>query len=206
MEMESRIKTLTPNAPLLTEDLLSLYKDYSRVQVFRILEKAEEGGLLVNYCRGVYYVPKKTPFGTSAFDVDALMERRYISYQGQTYGIYGGLTLQNAFSLTDQVPNVVEIVSNKEHSRKRAVTIGKRTFILRKSRLEINNENVYAYMILELFNTLGDEPLRPEGKRRLIAWLSEKKVKKDDLVKVASSFPSKALRKLVENGVYDEAA
>ena len=206
METESRIKTLTPNAPLLTEDLLSLYKDYSRPQAFRFLREAEEEGLLVNVCRGVYYVPKKTPFGQSAFDVDALMERRYLSYEGETYGVYGGLTLQNAFSLTDQVPNVIEIVSNKEHSRKREVTIGKRRFVLRKSRMEINKDNVYAYMVLELFNSLGDEPLSTSGKRRLVAWLSEKKVRKDDLVRVASSFPSKALRKLVESGVYDEAA
>ena len=206
METESRIKTLTPNAPLLTEDLLSLYKDYSRPQAFRFLREAEEEGLLVNVCRGVYYVPKKTPFGQSVFDVDALMERRYLSYEGETYGVYGGLTLQNAFSLTDQVPNVIEIVSNKEHSRKREVTIGKRRFVLRKSRMEINKDNVYAYMVLELFNSLGDEPLSTSGKRRLVAWLSEKKVRKDDLVRVASSFPSKTLRKLVESGVYDEAA
>ncbi len=206
MDLESRIKTLTPNTPLFTEDLLSLYKDYSRVQAFRFLEKAEEAGLLVNFCRGVYYVPKETSFGPSTFDVDALMERRYISYEEEVYGVYGGLTLLNAFSLADQVPSIIEIVSNNEHSRKRMVIIGKRRFVLRKSRLEINKDNVCAYIIMELFYGLGDEELDRESKRRITAFLLEKKVRKDDLVRVASSFPGKALRRLVESGVYDEAA
>ena len=48
------------NEPIFTDELLDLFSDYSRVQVFRLIDAAKEDCNLVQYSKGVYYLPQKT--------------------------------------------------------------------------------------------------------------------------------------------------
>ena len=122
------------------------------------------------------------------------------------FGVYGGLKLQNMFSVTTQVPNIYEIVSNNESAKRREVKMDGRTFILRKSRFEINKDNANAYMIMELFNNLNGEKIDEFARRRLINFMREKGITKEQLMDVAMKFPAKALKNLIGSKILNELA
>ena len=81
-----------------------------------------------------------------------------------------------------------------------------RTFILRKSRFEINKDNANAYMIMELFNDLNGEKIDEFAKKRLIDFMRERDVTKEQLIGVAMKFPAKALKNLIGSNILNEVA
>ncbi len=202
-----RVKTsFATNEPIYTEEIIKLFPDYSRPQIFRFIKEAEEKKEIVNFAKGIYYVPCKTFIGLSTITSDAVMSRRYLKWKDEVFGIYGGLKLQNMFSMTTQVPNIYEIISNNESAKRREVTIDGRTFILRKSRFEINKDNVNAYMIMELFNNLKSEKINEFAKKRLLDFISERSVTKEQLIDVAMKFPAKALKNMIGSNILNEIA
>lgn len=48
------------NEPIFTEEIMRLFPEYSRMQVFRFINKAEENKEIVQFTKGVYYIPKMT--------------------------------------------------------------------------------------------------------------------------------------------------
>lgn len=129
------------------------------------LSKKQKKKEIVNFAKGIYYIPRKTFIGLSTITADTVIARRYLKWNDEVFGIYGGLKLQNMFSVTTQVPNIYEIVSNNESAKRREVKMDGRTFILRKSRFEINRDNANAYMIMELFNDLNGEKIDEFAKK-----------------------------------------
>ncbi len=122
------------------------------------------------------------------------------------YGIYAGLYLLNLFGVTTQVPNTMEIVTNNETTRKRNVTINGRGFILRRARCEINKENYQTYTVLQLFSDMSDEDeLDDFSKTQIKNYMSNNKIKADDLFDMSRSFPAATLKKLVRSGVLNVA-
>ena len=143
------------NEPIFTEEIMALFPQYSRPYIFRLLNELEKSSELIRYSKGVYFIPKKTFFGLSTITADAVIEKKYLKEYNNIYGIYSGLRLLNLFSVTTQVPNVIEIVTNNETMRCREINLNGRTFVLRKSRFNIDKNNASAYMVLQLFNDLG---------------------------------------------------
>ena len=115
--------------PIFIEDILSLFSNFTRAYVFRLLKRAEDAGELVKFSRGIYCLPKKTFFGFSTLTSSVVANNKYITDGNLVYGVYSGLTLLNLFSISTQVPNVIEIVTNKEATRKRVVDIDGMKFI-----------------------------------------------------------------------------
>ena len=48
------------------------------------------------------------------------VNKKYICDKDEVYGIYGGLNLQNMFSTTTQMPNMIEVISNKGYYKIRS--------------------------------------------------------------------------------------
>lgn len=138
--------------------------------------------------------------------MDNVISLRYLQWNGEVFGVYSGLKLQNIFSQTTQVPNIYEIVSNNESSKRREIKIDGRTFILRKSRFKINKDNANAYMIIEFFNNLKEEKINEFGKKRIIKFIKEKNISEKQLINTALRFPSKALKNLIMSGILNEIA
>lgn len=202
-----RVKnSFATNEPIYTEEIIGLFPDYSRPQIFRFIREAEEKKEIVNFAKGIYYIPSNTFIGLSTITADSVMARRYLKWNGEVFGVYGGLKLQNMFSVTTQVPNIYEIVSNNESAKRREVKMDGRTFILRKSRFEINKDNANAYMIMELFNNLNGEKIDEFASRRLINFMHEKGITKEQLMDVAMKFPAKALKNLIGSKILIELA
>ena len=190
------------NQPIFSEDILNIYSSYSRAYVFRMIKKAENDGKLIKFSTGVYYLPRKTFFGISTITADEVINRRYLRWDNNVYGIYSGLSLLNFFFVTTQVPNVIEIVTNNETTRCRKISLDGRTFILRRSRFEINNENVNAYMILQLFSEIGkSEQINKEAIERIISFIKDKNISQQQLLSLSVYFPALTIRNMIRLGI-----
>ena len=195
------------NEPIFTEEIMQLFPEYSRMQVFRFINKAEQNKEIVQFTKGVYFLPEITEFGLSTITADDVAQKRYIEWKENIYGVVSGIGLLNDFSVTTQVPAVIEIVTNNETTRKREITIKNRRFILRKSRVEINRDNVAAYTILQLFDEFGKETKLDRYSSRLVAeYVRRQGVTKAQLLNLAANFPGRTIQRLIRSEVFNEIA
>lgn len=192
------------NQPIFINEILNLFSVFSRAQVFRYIEKSKDNNDLVQYDTGVYFIPTSTLVGQSTITSDDVAYKKYISNNKKVYGVYTGIKLLNMFGVTTQMAGIVEIVSNKESSKKREISIAGRRYIVKKSKCKIDNSNFKAYMILELFNLLrADEVLPPHSLKLIKEYIIKEKITALQLLRVSAFFPSKALRLLFESRVSD---
>ena len=200
-------KKFKKDEPIFIEDILEALNEYSRATIFRNIAKAKENDELKQFSKGIYYLPTKTILNkSSSLSNYSVVYKRFLRNENDTVcGIFSGIKLLNDFNITTQVPNAIEIVTNKESSRKREVEIGGIRYILRKSRTEITNENYNAYTVLEILNNLNyDEDLDEESKDTISRYIYKTQLSKDELLDMSTYFPSKAGRKLRESGVLNE--
>ena len=199
----SRIKNnYKSGEPIFVQDAISLFPEYTRAYIFRLLKRNEKSGNIVRFSRGVYCLPKKTFFGTTTTTSSMVAKNKYVSDDKLVYGIYSGLTLLNQFAISSQVPNVLEIVTNNESTRKRTIYIDGIKFIIRKSRFEITKDNYCYYTILQLFLELGVNPkLDDFAKQRIVEYISKKRINKNELIKYAMRFPAQAIKNLMGSEV-----
>lgn len=208
MFIEKISEQFNVNEPIFTEEILDLFPEYSRSQVFRYIDKAKENKEIVQFTKGVYYIPNLTFWGDlSTLTVDSVIKKKYIRNTNQTYGIFGGIKLLNNFSVTTQMASVIEVVTNKETTRCREIEINGRKFILRKSRCEINNDNYATYTILQLFNDFTkQDKLDESSRRRLIDYIKNRKVTQKQLLDLSMQFPARTTKKLIGSGIINEIA
>lgn len=190
------------NEPIFIEDILLLFKEFTKAYVFRLIKQSVENGNLIKFSRGVYFIPKKTFYGTSTITSSIVANRKYISSGDNIYGIYAGLSLLNMFSISTQIPNTLEIITNNETTRKRVVDIDGIKFVIRKSRFEITKENYSYYVILQLFLDLGTNPnLDDFAKQRIKQYMKETNIDQNRLLKLGVNFPTQAMKNLLRSEV-----
>lgn len=196
------------NQPIFTNEILEELSEYSRPRVFQLLKKAEQEQSIINFDKGIYYIPIDTRYGKSLISVEQVVRKKYISDKGEIFGIYGGLQMQQSFLLTYQVPTAIEVITNNETMWVRETKLKNRSIILRKSRLTITNDNVDAYTLLELFNNIDVKRyLKDElSQKEVIDFARDKAIKAKDVCLIAGAFPSKALRNIVGSGIVNELA
>lgn len=202
MFIERLKKKYRPGKPIFTEDILLLFPEFTKAYIFRLLKKAESNGELIRFSRGVYCIPKKSFFGYSTISSGMVANDKYIGDGNNVIGLYSGLSLLNQFAISTQVPNVIEIVTNNETTRKRLVEINGMKFIIRKSRFEITKDNYNYYTILQLFLELGINPsLDDFSKQRIKEYISSNNMDQNRLIKYAMFFPAQAIKNLLGSEV-----
>lgn len=208
MFIERLSEKFNNNEPIFTEEILGLFREYSRAQVFRYIDKAKERKEIVQFTKGVYYIPNVTFWGDlSTITADAVIEKKYLRNAEQIYGVFGGIKLLNNFSVTTQMSAVIEVVTNNETTRCREIAVNGRRFILRKSRCEINKNNYAAYTVLQLFNDFTEQDRLDEAsRRRLLEYIKSRKVTQKQLLELSMQFPARATKKLIGSGVLNEIA
>ena len=82
------------------------------------------------------------------------MAYKYISRKGKIHGYYSGETFANRLGFSTQVPMRREIVTNNIAVIVQNITIGKRNFLIRKSKIKITNENVHVLQLLDFVKKL----------------------------------------------------
>ena len=202
---EKMNKIFKKNEPIFIEEILDAIKEYSRAYTFRQIKKMEEDGTIVRFTQGVYYLPTETEFGRSSISIHQILNRKYLNDNDEIFGVYSGLILQNMFGVTTQVPNVLEIFTNKETTSCRKIMIKGREFILRKSRIKITKENASSYMILQLFSEIKDADYMDErGIRTIRSYMKKTNVTKNDLFELANVFPARTMKNLMVSGVLND--
>ena len=202
MLVERLKQKFNTNEPIFTNEILEMFSEYSRAYVFRLIDKAERKGEIINFDTGVYYIPTKGIIGISTITAEDVAAKKYVGYRDQVYGVYSGLNLQNMFSFTTQMPNTIEIVSNHESMRRREIMIDGRTIILRKSRCKIDRTNAQAYTILQLLSEMGKTTdIGDRARKSITRYMRENGVSNADLISLASCFPAQTTKNLMYSGV-----
>ena len=204
MFIENLERRFGANNLIFVEDILAAESNKSRPTVYRMIQRAVEEGTLMRYDRGIYYIPKQMEFGLAVPSVDRVVEKKYIGDNGEVYGIYGKLVMEVNFALSTQVPNTIEVITNKEKRDVREIEIRNRKVILRKSRLPITSENAAAYTLLELFNGMNMKEYNDRVRRRVLEYAKEKNVTRQSLMGMAAAFPARAVKNMAMSGVLYE--
>ena len=148
--------------PIFFSDIV--IKGITKSAVNQQLKKLCDEGKLQKYENGIYYLPKKSRLKTNVgVNADTVARYKYVSRGGKVDGFYSGNTFANQLGISTQVPNKVEIVSNNMAAKVREVPIRKRTFIVRRPVVPVNEENVYVLQLLDLLKNLDvylDESLK----------------------------------------------
>ena len=195
---DSLLQTFGTNEPIFSNEIT--FKDYSRPWILKQLAQLCDEGKLIRYEKGLY-IPTDTVFGKSLLNPRKVIERKYISNNGEVLGYYSGLTLQNQLRLTTQMSNVIEIYTNNEPTRVRDVLVGKQKVQLRRARTTITAANADVLSFLELMNALDPVVLDDEKKSILIAFIADRQIKRKDITTYAPFFPDNAMRTLIESEV-----
>lgn len=196
---DSLLQKFGTNEPIFSNEIA--FKNYSRPWILKQLAQLCDEGKLIRYEKGLYYIPTDTVFGKSLLNPRKVIERKYISNNGDIIGYYSGLTLQNQLRLTTQMSNVIEIYTNNEPTRARVVLVGKQKVQLRRARTTITAANADVLCFLELMNTLDPAVLDEEKKSILISFIVDRKIKRADITAYAPYFPDNAMRTLIESEV-----
>ena len=194
------------NEPLLFEEIQSVLSRYSQQRIYQLIDKAISEQKLIRFENGIYYIPAITIYGISKINPGKVIYRKYIANKGKTYGYYSGLTLLNSLGLTTQVPNIIEVVTNKEASRVREIYVGKQKVRLRKARIPITKENAVALSVLELFNKLDPKLYNKPDWRGVINYIKESKLDLKKILIFSSAYPARAVKNLMNSEVAFEVA
>ena len=198
------VKRYGPNTPIFFSEIK--YQDYSTQWIQLELRTLCSRKKLKRFERGIYYIPTSTPFGDSLLDPRKVIEKKYIRTSEATFGYYSGAAFLNQLGLSTQMPNVIEICTNHEASKRRTVTVGKQTVYLRKARTTITDENVYILSFMEMMNSIDRNFLTPERRRLVQKYMRQKNITGKDIAQYAPDFPDRTMRTLVESEVIFDAA
>ncbi|MDO5553531.1 MAG: DUF6088 family protein [Planctomycetia bacterium] len=170
------------------------------------LSRLVAGKFLARFARGIYYIPVETPFGQSRLNVDRVIERKYIQNAREIFGFYTGLKLANLIGLSQQIPNVVEIITNVEKSRCREVKLGSQRLRLRSPRVPITQDNVEILQFLDLMTRLDPSQFETEQMTALKIFIKNRNIGKDQMSDFIRFFPSKTSKNMIESGIIHELA
>ncbi len=193
------LETFGENEPIFFSEIS--YENYSEIWLKKELSKLCEQGRIIRYERGIYYIPVKTPFGNSVLNPNKIIEKKYLANNGARIGFYTGITALQQAGLSTQMSNIPEIQTNNENSKLRRITIGNQEVILRKSRVSIDNENIFVLQFLEMMNCISPGYFDDERKAAIKAWIRKNNISQELVTKYAPYFPDKAMRNLIESGV-----
>ena len=181
--------------PIFTDDIH--IDGVNRPNLIQQLKTLSDNGKIIRIEKGIYYMPSKTRFGSSAGPAPETIARyKYISRNGKTDGYYSGNTFANMIGLSTQVPMKKEIVSNNVAAIVKHILIGQQAFILRKSNVPITNENVRTLQLLELLKNLDDhiDIDRNEAREKLTYFIDKNQITKKGVDQYIREYPDSTFR------------
>lgn len=198
MLYEFLLKNYEPGEPIFICDIkLSRMSNVNIRQQFKILADC---GKVKRYENGIYYIPKKSRLkGADGPASDTVAYYKYISRGDRIEGYYSGYTFANQLGLSAQVPCSVEIVSNNIAAKRREISIGKRTYIVRRANIPITEENYKVLQLLDLLRNLDEytEDM-DDAAERLAAYVKHCHMKRSDIDRYISAYPDSTYRHFYE--------
>ena len=190
------LKKYGTNKPILTEELVVPEISYDNLR--KQLSRYNSQGIIEKYSQGVYYIPKETILGKSTLSINDVIYRKYISDDNEIYGFFSGLSFCNKLGITTQVPFVYEIVTNKEKSRVRKITLKNKKIILRKPYATINRNNYLEAQFLEFINNANINDIN-DNIDILKKYIKDNNLNKSIILDLITNYPSKTSKRLIES-------
>ncbi len=200
-------KTYGYNEPILISEIkLESLNDNALRQYFKRMVKS---GDLIRFDTGVYYLPKASRILKKTYlDPLKVITRKYIENGTETYGYFSGAYFSNQLGLTTQMPAVIEIVTDKESTKGRFVTVGSQNVRLKRSDMRITKENVLLLQFLDAVSTAEKYAELPiaETVSILKQYTRKSGFTKKQLADVMPSVTARTAKKLIEWGIIYEFA
>ena len=177
--------------------------------VRQAIKRLVAAGFLERYDNGIYYIPRNSGIlGKSYLDPAMVVIRKYVQNKSETYGYITGLSFANQLGLTTQMPAVIEVVTNRESTNGRLITVGKQKVRIKKSTVPVSDANAE---LLQLLDSVGqvekytELPMK-ETINTIITYMKRKGFTKDQLATVAPALTGSTAKKLIEWGMIYEFA
>lgn len=85
----------------------------------------------------------------SYLDPMKVIIRKYIQSTTEIYGYFAGATFANQIGLTTQMPATLEIITSKESTKGRTITVGSQTVRLKRPAITVTSENAGLLQFLD---------------------------------------------------------
>ena len=195
------------NEPILLNDLV--VEGLSENAVCQSVKRLVASGFLERYDKGIYYIPKRGGLlAKSYLDPSVVIMRKYVQNKSEIYGYVTGISFANQLGLTTQMPAVIEVVTNREATNGRMITVGSQRVRIKKPAITVSDSNAE---LLQLLDTIGQaekysELTIEETIETLLAYMRKKRFTKEQLSEVSSVLTGATAKKLIEWGMIYEFA
>lgn len=179
----------------------------SKTSIKEELSRAYQKNLIKRKSPGIYYFESDKEFG-SGVNFIQILEKKYIYSDGAPdnakelfiEGFYSGLTFVNQIGISQQVPAIFEITTNKTSSKKRVITINGLTAIIRKSKTTVDFQNYKILQFLDMFHFIEMNEVI-DNKDLIISYAKKIGFDKYVFSKYVKYYGPKTIKKLVEGGI-----
>ena len=163
--------------------------------------RASKSGRLERKSGGVYFIRSNKEFG-SGITFNDILDKKYLYASNVMLGLeksfvegyYSGQTFLNMIGISEQVPAIVEITTNRTSSKKRYFSSGKSVAIIRKSRTRITTENYKMLQFLDMFSFLTFEEV--VRKKDIIAnYVKNNNLTKEQLSQYMGIYGAQTIKK-----------
>ena len=185
--------------PILTNEILRACEGTARSSVFEKIDAGLQAGDLARFDRGVYYVPEPSvvPGLDMPLNPESVLRKKYIRDGSEVYGFRSGLALLNDRGISNQVPAVLEITTNRSPRRVYAIKPvgGYREILLRKPRVPVSADNVTELEALEALGRVDLKALNTDEHAALMKMLDS--CNRRTLFDAAQNYPAKTTANLM---------
>jgi len=166
-------------------------------------------GFLERYDNGIYYITEQRGLlGKSYLDPFLVIMRKYVKNKSETYGYITGISFANQLGLTTQMPAVIEVVTNREATNGRMITVGNMRVRIRKPKVTVSDNNAE---LLQFLDSIGQAEKYTELPMEetidiMTSYVKEKGFTKEQLAEVSSILTGTIAKELIEWGIIYEFA
>ncbi|MCI7130476.1 MAG: DUF6088 family protein [Lachnospiraceae bacterium] len=193
------------NEPIFLNDLV--IEGLSENAVRQSVKRLAASGFLERYDNGIYYIPKRDGLlGKSYLDPSVVIMRKYVQNKSEIYGYVTGITFANQLGLTTQIPAVIEVVTNREATNGRMITVGTQRVRVKKPVITVSDSNAE---LLQFLDSIGQaekyaELTKEETKETLLSYMRKKCFTREQLSEVSAVLTGATAKKMIEWGMIYE--
>lgn len=195
------------DAPIFIKDVRIGRKSKSAIR--EEFYRAYKRGELERKGSGIYFVKSNKEFG-STISFEEILNQKFIYLDNQppvlrelfVEGYYTGLTFLNKIGISQQVPAVLEVTTNKTSSKKRYYSCGKFVAIIRKPKTTITTQNYRMLQFLDMFHFLSMDEVK-ENKDLICRYVKDNQFSQKYLTDYLNLYSTQTIKKIVDCGVVD---
>lgn len=171
--------------------------------------RATKAGLIERKQNGVYFIRSNKEFG-SGITFDDILKNKFIYSDNVNdafkelfiEGYYSGLTFLNIIGISQQVPAILEITTNKSSSKKKYYGSGNFLAIIRKARTIVTYQNYRILQFLDMFSFISMDEVK-SNKVLLKNYIKNNSFTKKQFSEYSGFYGNQTIKKIVEGGIID---